>query len=213
MSRSFVDRHSDLSEIEGTSHGFLRWFVPERSSCFWPGCVAPPAALAQPYFRRALVDPPAQEVTAEFLVGESGGLEPRKGTAWKVHYARGMHKGLYITGAWYKRNLGEDWIKILADARIAELFVPYHQSSYTRYFDLTGFSFPMAQVREEDAGPNGSLMPPFQGDPYPDRGPGVSRSRRGLERLCPRRAARQGAGDLGSDRSRELHVLDFVQLS
>ncbi len=51
--------------------------------------VAPPAASAQPYFRRALVDPPAQEVTAEFLVGESGGLEPRKGTAWKVHFARG----------------------------------------------------------------------------------------------------------------------------
>jgi len=56
--------------------------------------LAPPAALAQPFFRQALVDPPSQEVTAEFLVGESGGLEPRKGTAWKVHYARGMHKGL-----------------------------------------------------------------------------------------------------------------------
>ncbi|MGB0067114.1 MAG: hypothetical protein WBQ11_03625 [Isosphaeraceae bacterium] len=129
--------------------------------------LAPPAALAQPFFRRALVDPPSQEVTAEFLVGESGGLEPRKGTAWKVHFARGMHKGLYITGAWYKRNLSEDWIRILADARIAELFVPYHQSSNIRYYDLTGSSFPMAQVREEDAGPNGNLMPPFPGDPYP----------------------------------------------
>ena len=40
-----------------------------------------------------------------------------------------MHKGLYITGAWYKRNLSEDWIKILNDARIAELFVPYHQAA------------------------------------------------------------------------------------
>ena len=78
-----------------------------------------------------------------------------------------MHKGLYITGAWYKRSLGEDWIKILNDARVAELFVPYHQASYIRYLDLTGFSFPMAQVREEDAGASGSLMPPFQGDPYP----------------------------------------------
>ena len=90
---------------------------------------------------------PSQEVTAEFLVGESGGLEPRKGTAWKVHFARGMHKGLYITGAWFKRSLGEDWIKILNDARVAELFVPYHQSSYIRYFDLTGFSFPLAEVK------------------------------------------------------------------
>jgi primary-amine oxidase len=119
------------------------------------------------FFRRTLVDPPSQETTAEFLVGESGGLEPRKGTAWKVHFARAEHRGLYITGAWYKRSLNEDWIKILNDARMAELFVPYHQSSYIRYFDLTGFSFPMAEVRQEDAGPFGSLMPPFQGDPYP----------------------------------------------
>ena len=56
-------------------------------------------------------------------------IEPRKGTAWKVHYTRGLHKGLYITGAWFKRDLGEDWIKILNDARVSELFVPYHQHS------------------------------------------------------------------------------------
>ena len=92
-------------------------------------------------------------MTAEFLVGESGGLEPRKGTAWKVHFARGMHKGLYITGAWYKRNLSEDWIRILADARIAELFVPYHQSSNIRYYDLTGFSFPMARCVRKTRAP------------------------------------------------------------
>ena len=98
-------------------------FLASRARC------APPAARAQRFFRQLLADPPAQEVTAEFLIGESGGLEPRKGTAWKVHFARGLHKGLYITGAWFKRDLGEDWIKILNDARIAELFVPYHQSS------------------------------------------------------------------------------------
>ena len=58
------------------------------------------------------------------------------------------YKGLYITGAWFKRNLTEDWIKVLNDARwCAELFVPYHQSEYTRFFDMTGFSFPMAEVK------------------------------------------------------------------
>jgi len=129
--------------------------------------MASPPASAQSFFRRTLSDPPSQEVTAEFLVGESGGLEPRKGTAWKVHFARAEHRGLYITGAWYKRHLGEDWIKILNDARVDELFVPYHQASYIRYFDLTGFSFPLAEVRQEDAGPFGTLMQPFQGDPYP----------------------------------------------
>jgi Cu2+-containing amine oxidase len=128
--------------------------------------VTPATARAQWFMRRTLPDPPAQEVTAEFLIGESGGVEPRKGTAWKVHYARGLHKGLYITGAWFKRDLGEDWIKVLNDARVAELFVPYHQASFIRYYDLTSFSFPLAEVRAEDAGPFGTLMPAFQGDPY-----------------------------------------------
>jgi primary-amine oxidase len=124
-------------------------------------------ARAQFFPRQAVVDPPSQEVVVEFPVGDAGGLEPRKATAWKVHFSRGLHKGLYITGAWFKRHLGEDWIKILNDVRVAELFVPYHQSNYIRYFDLTGFSFPLAQVREEDAGPNGTLLPPFPGDAYP----------------------------------------------
>ncbi len=126
-----------------------------------------PSALAQRFFRpQALADPPSQEVTAEFLLSESGGAETRKGTAWKVHYARGLHRGLYITGAWFKRDLSEDWMKVLNDARVSELFVPYHQHSYVRYFDLTGFSFPLAEVKAEDAGPFGTIMPPFQGDTY-----------------------------------------------
>src|SRR5262249_9440139 len=128
---------------------------------------SPGAVWGQRFFRqRELVDPPSQEVTAEFLVSESGGVEPRRGTAWKVHYARGLHKGLYITGAWFKRDLAEDWIKILNDARVSELFVPYHQHSYVRFYDLTGFSFPLAEVKAEDAGPFGVLMPPFQGDAH-----------------------------------------------
>ena len=123
--------------------------------------------VRRPGFRRELDDPPSREETVEFLFGDSGGFSPRKGTAWKVQYARGTHKGLYITGAWFKRSLEEDWIKVLEDARMADLFVPYHQSSYTRYFDLTGFSFPLARVQQEDAGPTGSLLPPFEGDAYP----------------------------------------------
>jgi len=116
---------------------------------------------------QGLPDPPSQETAVEFLVNEAGGVTPRKGTAWKVQYARGLHKGVYLTGAWFKRDLAEDWIKVIHDARPAELFVPYHESTFTRYFDLTGFSFPMAEVKAEDAGPNGAVMPAFQGDAYP----------------------------------------------
>ena len=64
-------------------------------SLFVALCIPPSAVHAQRFFRQAVADPPAQEVTTEFLISESGGLEPRKGTAWKVHFARGVHKGLY----------------------------------------------------------------------------------------------------------------------
>ena len=124
-------------------------------------------AFAQRFFRQTLPDPPAQEVTAEFLFSESGGQDPRKGTAWKVQYARGLHKGLYITGAWFKRDLGEDWIKILNDARDRRAVRPLPPGGlHSAYYDLTSFSFPLAEVKAEDAGPFGTLMPPFQGDPF-----------------------------------------------
>ena len=110
---------------------------------------------------QGLPDPPSQETTFEFVVGDSGGVAPRKGTAWKVQFARGLHKGMYITGAWFKRDLSEEWMKVLHDARLADLFVPYHRQSNIRFFDLTGFSFPLAEVKAEDAGPTGALMPAF----------------------------------------------------
>ncbi|MFO0892723.1 MAG: hypothetical protein U0790_26720 [Isosphaeraceae bacterium] len=124
------------------------------------------SARAQFFPRSAVPDPPSQEVIAEFPVGDAGGLEPARRRPGRSTSRAGCTRGS-TSPAWYKRHLGEVWIKILNDARVAELFVPYHQSSYIRYFDLTGFSFPLAQVREEDAGPNGTLMPPFKGDPYP----------------------------------------------
>ena len=114
-----------------------------------------------------LADPPSRETTIEFLVGNAGGTSDRTGTAWKVQYARGMHKGFYITGAWFKRDLNEPWMQVLHDARIAELFVPYHETTNIRFLDLTGFSFPLAEVKEEDAGLNGIILPPFEGDSFP----------------------------------------------
>ena len=153
---------------EGTSHGFLG--SSSRSDHRAPGLDARSARGAG-----AAVLPSGTCRSARAggdgrvpgqRVGRPGAA---KGTAWKVHFARGLHKGLYITGAWFKRDLSEDWIKVSNDARIAELFVPYHQSSNIRYFDLTGFSFPMAEVKAEDAGPFGNADAPVPGRPLSRR--------------------------------------------
>ena len=117
---------------------------------------------------QGLPDPPLRRRRASSSSWASrAGSRRGKGTAWKVQFARGLHKGMYITGAWFKRDLSEDWMKVLHDARVADLFVPYHHASQTRFYDLTGFSFPLAEVKAEDAGANGTIMPAFQGDRYP----------------------------------------------
>lgn len=103
---------------------------------------------------RATVQPagtPANEVIQEF---------PTRGqaeTAWRVRFAHGSAKGLYITGAWFKRTPGEPWMRILWDARVADIFVPYHSGS-PRYYDLTSFSFGLVPATAEDAGCCGTIL-------------------------------------------------------
>jgi primary-amine oxidase len=92
-------------------------------------------------------------------------------TAWRVQWAEGTGKGLYITGAWFKRGPSEPWMRILWDARLVDIFVPYHTGS-PRYYDLTGFSFGLVQAVQKDAGCCGSLLgnPPKVVKEVRDRG-------------------------------------------
>jgi len=78
-------------------------------------------------------------------------------TAWKVRFAHATGQGLYITGAWFKRGPTESWMRVLWDARVSEIFVPYHPGS-PRYFDLTDYSFPLVVAGPEDAGPCGTII-------------------------------------------------------
>jgi len=93
----------------------------------------------------------ANEVVQEF---------PSRGTAetaWRVRFAHGTAKGLYITGAWFKRSPSEPWMRVLWDARVADIFVPYHSGS-PRYYDLTSFNFGLVPATAEDAGCCGTIL-------------------------------------------------------
>lgn len=87
---------------------------------------------------------------------------PSKGamkTAWLVHWAEATHVGLYITGAWFKRTPNDPWIRILWDARLSDIFVPYHNGDpWLRYYDLSQFSFPLVVANNNDAGCCGKLL-------------------------------------------------------
>lgn len=118
----------------------------------WMGSVVPARAQSGcPVLTEQPPQAPPNEVIQEFPVGES--ME----TAWKVRWAHAPGKGLYITGAWFKRTVGEDWMKVLHDARLADIFVPYHSGS-PRFFDLTGFNFGLVPATKADAGYCGEIL-------------------------------------------------------
>lgn len=94
---------------------------------------------------------PANEVVQNFP--PSGTAQ----TAWKVHWAYGTHRALYVTGAWFKRSPADDWMLVFSEAGLADIFVPYHPGS-PRYYDLSSFSFALAPVGAADAGCCGSLL-------------------------------------------------------
>ena len=78
-------------------------------------------------------------------------------TAWKVKFAHAQGKGLYVTGSWFKTDPTEPWMQVLADARVADIFVPYH-SGHLRFYDLTGFNLPLVGATDEDKGPCGRII-------------------------------------------------------
>lgn len=78
-------------------------------------------------------------------------------TAWRVRFAHAVGKGLYITGAWFRTAQNQPWRRVLWDARLADIFVPYEEGS-PRFYDLTNFSFPLVPATAADAGPCGKII-------------------------------------------------------
>ena len=80
-------------------------------------------------------------------------------TAWRVHYATESGYGLIIKDAWFKQGPKDAWMQVLGDARLSEMFVPYHSGS-PRFWDVS-YNFSLVTLNKEAAGPLGEL----HGDP------------------------------------------------
>ncbi|HMF17336.1 MAG TPA: hypothetical protein VKE98_09030 [Gemmataceae bacterium] len=91
-------------------------------------------------------------------------------TAWKVHYATRNGFGLIIQDAFFKKTPTDPWMQVLGDARVSELFVPYHSGS-PRFWDVS-YNFALCPVTAVDAGPHGKLhgSPPKVVSEIRDRG-------------------------------------------
>src|SRR5262245_35609657 len=95
------------------------------------------------------VKPASNEIIQQFPTNDE------MQTAWKIHWATSSGFGLMIQDAWFKRDPKEPWIQVLGDARLAEMFVPYHSGS-PRFWDVS-YNFSLCNVNNVDAGPHGKV--------------------------------------------------------
>ena len=85
------------------------------------------------------------------------GAQPKdRRSAWRIFWQVAPHNSsgeiLSIREAWFKRSPDDAWIKVLGDARLAEIFVPYN-AGQPRYYDVA-LTFPLATLAPADLGPN-----------------------------------------------------------
>src|SRR5262245_28027446 len=109
-----------------------------------PGKAEQPAAPVTP-------PKPTNEIVQEFPSNDQ--ME----TAWKVEWGTSRGIGVYIKNAWFKSGPKERWMQVLGDARLSEIFVPYHRGS-PRFWDVRDYNFPLCVMTREDAGPFGKLL-------------------------------------------------------
>ena len=85
-----------------------------------------------------------------------GGTEQ---TRWRVCWQEQPRHGLLITSAFFRTAPTAPWIRVLFDARVAEIFVPYHDGS-PRLYDVTGYNFVLTSVGAADcpAAAGGTLL-------------------------------------------------------
>lgn len=80
-------------------------------------------------------------------------------THWILCWEAAQQKGLMIHWAFFRKSPSSRWIRIFWDARVSDIFVPYHPGS-PRYYDMSGFSFSMTPIGAQDcpAGVGGTVL-------------------------------------------------------
>ena len=70
-------------------------------------------------------------------------------TRWLICWQMQKKHGLVITSAHFRKSPTSPWVQVFYDARVAEIFVPYHNGT-TRFYDVTGFNFDWVRLNAND---------------------------------------------------------------
>lgn len=114
----------------------------------------------------------AQACSAPYLVQQTF-TRGAYSTEWMLCWSTPATYGLTVTAAYFRPGPGKPLIQVFYDARVTEIFVPYHSGS-PRYYDLSGFNFPMMTLTTTDCPPGqGTLLgtPTVVCKEVRDRGP------------------------------------------
>lgn len=81
-------------------------------------------------------------------------------TRWRICFQPMSGHGLVITGAFFQKAPGAPFVRVFWDARISDIFVPYHPGS-PRFYDF-GYNFSMIPLGAKDcpAAQGGTLLGP-----------------------------------------------------
>jgi primary-amine oxidase len=100
------------------------------------------------------------QCSAPYLVDQSFPTGGPAETRWRICFQPISGNGLVITGAWFQKSPTSPLMRLFWDARISEIFVPYH-TGQPRYKDV-GFNFSMIPLSGADcpSAKGGTLLSP-----------------------------------------------------
>jgi primary-amine oxidase len=87
--------------------------------------------------------------SAPYLVEQSFPTGGPEQTRWSLCWQPQNKNGLILTAAHFRKSPGSAWIKVFHDARIAEIFVPYHDNSH-RFYDVAQFNWALTPLNAND---------------------------------------------------------------
>lgn len=88
------------------------------------------------------------QCSAPFLVDQSFPTSGPMQTRWRICWQPMAGNGLVITSAFFQKSPSSPLMRVFWDARVSEIFVPYHSGS-PRFLDV-GFGFPLIRLNTND---------------------------------------------------------------
>jgi hypothetical protein len=97
-----------------------------------------------------------QWCSAPYYVEQAFPIAGPEQTRWKLCWQVLNGPNLVITSAWFRPAPTAQWIKLIYDARVSQLFVPYHPG-WPRYYDI-GYGFGAVPLVTKDCPSPGVIL-------------------------------------------------------